>query len=483
MTRSTFLLAGGLLCGAAVLACHPNPPIPPTPTPPPQPVVEFPNLVLKRAGNVLQYANGTPFTFRETIACCVGAEGTGWPDINKQTIDSYLKLGAVTVVHFRIGPFQAQNETEWASIGGGYLQQGSKVDLNTWNTTYWKTVTDTCRYANEHGIVCEIVPVDDWVLKVKTYGTGASARIGREAVPLGQYEVPAPMVGAAPYPWLPAGNIQGENADTQVPGPRQEQWLRKVVREFWTLGVVWQLGNEERQNQGYDFTNVTLARARIIRDEEAKLGSPQHPLSTNCDCDEALTDPVTDWYIMHNGFVRERLPKVASVNEYNPSVPASCAEGRAQWCKGEAVGTHFAAWRHEMTEPAWVCLQGTISEAKPCQPWESIGCESNMAPADTIACKRYSGNLFDCTPKRGGQPIKPEGTLNRMDCEYWTMGQGYPSYGLADVTGDLSLNVRGNPLQFVAKGTGRGRLTCTIPSRGGADVCRSTAGGPLWIEQ
>jgi hypothetical protein len=481
MTKKLLLISILLLSLGA--SCPPNPPTPtPTPTPTPNPGPDqFPDLILKKSGFKLTYPDGMPFPFREGIACCAEVEGSGWPLFTKWLVDRYINLGRVTVLHARIGPFATWNEPEYTALGGPYVENRTtfKVDLDQWNPDFWNFVGENFRYANEKGIVIEVVPVDDWVLKTEVYGSSLLWRLPDKKLR---------GVGR-PYPWRADANIQGEDATSQAPGPRQEAWIRKVVHEFGKYGVVWQLGNEENQNQGYNYQAVTVARARIVRDQEKIDNYTPHLLSQNSSVDESFDDPNTDWTILHNYFPSEPFgnpPKITSNNEYNPEPAATCNEVFAKYCKGKKYGSYIAAWRHSQIEPEWQCLLGSISQDQTgdpslihCTPELETGCAYDVRTVTSINCKFHSGNLWDCTPKIGSEPVRPEGEIDRGDCEAvacGTVGQSTcaPVFYLTNTTGDIAIEARkGNPIQFTVSGTGSGSLVCKTPATGDANLCNA----------
>lgn len=422
---------------------------------------EYPRLNLQRQGSKLLYGAGTPYELRSTVYCCVDVAGTGWPSINEATIDRAVAEGRATMVELRLGPFGASNEPQYGTLGGGYVQANpTQVDLDRWNEPFWAAQQAACRHANSKGAVCYVGLVDDWYMKQETNPEGV------------------------PYPWHPSGNITGEDSRRQAPGRRQDAWIRKAVQVFHRLGVVWALDNESGAMEGFDYAGVIGARMAIVRDEEAKLGATPHLIAQNSDADEGVDD-ATDIFVLHGGVNRESIGKAMLTNEYNPQPANDCATTVAQRCKAREFGAWLAVWRHDMTAADFTCAQGRVSEIdaglQTCAEWERAGCSVNPGTVTSIRWKKHSGDLYDSTPHIGSQPVRPEGTMDRADCEWYANGKGNPTFSLADVTGTLSLTMRGNPYQFVIKGNGRGRVVCTIPARGTDNVCRGVNGD--WIER
>jgi len=470
---------------------------------------EFPNLLLKADnGYTLQYADGTRFEFLEFIPCCLKVAGTGWPMSNKATIDEAHRLGRSNVFHYRIGPFGATNEPEYATLGGPYVQVGNKVDLDHWNEPFFAALADTIRYSNAtYNAVGEVVPVDDWVLKTVYYLKSTERPkfvLGDQWGPV--FIAPNTYIGGrgvatnilqpemrpkspdAPgyYPWHPLGNIQGEDAQSQAPGPRQEALLRKVVDTVGMLGVFYQVGQEEGNNTGYNYATVTAARARIIRDEETKMGFPHRLLSQNSEKDESFDAPDTQWTVLHLYWPTEPFGtkwRVTSINEYNPGTPAKAVEVFAKFCRAQKYGSYVAAWRHEMPDNEWTMLLGLMSENK-CTPELETGCGYPPTPLGRIDCGKLTTNIWDCTPKEtNGQPFLPEGATGRNNCEAVACGTCVgadcdfckPSFYLINGTGTLSVAPRtSNPTQIRVSGSGTGQIGCTTPATGDANVCRGS---------
>ncbi len=434
----------------------------------PPPAEEMPaaRLLLKAEGPNLFYADGVPFEFRQRVDCCEATKGTGWPGVSRRSIDEGLRLGRVTLVHQRVGPFLAGNEPGEYPQGGAYVEAGGgKVDLDRWSEPYWTEQTEILRYAGLRGVVVERVVVDDWGITQGAWASGDGP--------------------AAAYPWAPAGNVQGEAA--HQPGtvsPREEAFIRKAVSTSCRFGnVVYQLGQEERNVPGYSYAGVTKRRAEIVRAEEARQGCPQHLLSQSSERDESFNAPETQWTILHGYLPGEPFEgKVTSNNEGFNGDGTTCGEVAAAWCYAESRGSHVAIWRGTMDSDNFTCAQGRMSEGlASCAPHELAGCSIEPRTVDQVRCGVFSNALHDCTPKIAGQDVQVEGRTDRARCELLAMG-GIPSFSLANVTGTLSIRQRpGNALQFEASGTGEGDLVCTIPARGAENVCRGKDGRPFRV--
>jgi hypothetical protein len=100
-------------------------------------------------------------------------------------------------------------------------------------------------------------------------------------------------------------------------------------------------------------------------------------------------------------------------------------------------------------------------------PPSAVGCTVSVPPVDEILCKLHqaTNHIYDCTPKAHGQPILPEGDPQRQVCELVAMGGASPTFR---VDGGLEILPQPNPMQFQIKGSGSGRVTCTVPAVGHA---------------
>ena len=134
------------------------------------------------------------------------------------------------------------------------------------------------------------------------------------------------------------------------------------------------------------------------------------------------------------------------------------------WQEFHAVAFATGCWANDpaqLPKFTWT-YQGSTAE-----------CPGGAPVVDELLCKLHhvANNVWDCTPKSGGQPIRPEGDPTREACEREAMG-GYPSYELESTS--LTLTLRTNPLQFKVNGAGQGMLHCKAPRSGGLDLCRGT---------
>jgi hypothetical protein len=98
-------------------------------------------------------------------------------------------------------------------------------------------------------------------------------------------------------------------------------------------------------------------------------------------------------------------------------------------------------------------------------PPPAAGCTISVPPVSEILCKLHqaTNHIYDCTPKVGHppQPVLPEGDPQRQVCELTAMGGASPTF---HVTGGLEIVPQPNPMQFQIKGSGSGRVTCTVPA-------------------
>ena len=292
----------------------------------------FDDMLLHADGGTLARPDGTPVDFRGAISCCGG--GYGWPLFDEAWVD-YAATKSVTFLHARLGPFLTGEggESDWAAVGGGYVETGGLADLGAWNEAFWSRVRELLEYAGTRGMWVEIDILDGWAIKHCRWG-----------------DIPGYSA------WDPAWNVQGEDwcatagSREILGGDVHEQWVRKVVRETGRYGnVIYQDGNEIGLVDGY-VPEWTLSIRNIVRDEEARNGYGAHLLGTNSG-DAVTMQAEGVQYIEHHG---EHAPDPASCygrpclsNEYNPRPPMTPEALFGEFCTARAAGTYFWYWRHD----------------------------------------------------------------------------------------------------------------------------------------
>lgn len=438
----------------------PTPTVAPTPTPTPEPTYSHLRLVIDGAKFV--FANGQPFECRKVVFCCKDTEGTGWPGLSDSAIDHAYYQGRATLLHWRVGPFRACNEPEWAVTGGGaYAEVDGLADLSRWNEPYWQALRSGVKRAGDLGIVVEVSLTDGWSIKTKEWASGLGP--------------------ACWHPWHPAGNVQHQDhLTTAWKGLLDQVQTEYVLKIFDTVGdlqnVIFEDGTEPDQIPGSSVT-WSLTMEALLRQREAANVWPAHLFGTNFDSPDAIaawfrkgrlqylnlhkTQPLADsWWTPD-----PKHPLV--VDEYNPEPPYHPNVIHAFYSYAYGHGTYWAAWRHDQAVNWWNASLSLIA-AGPSQ--DTDGCPYEVPPVDKISCRKYSGSLHDCTPSAYGRPIRPEGDPTRSLCEAVAAG-GVPTYTLINASGNLSLSLRPNPYQFVVNGNGTATLRCTVPARPGVDLC------------
>jgi hypothetical protein len=256
------------------------------------------------------------------VPCCMGwakVENQRWPLASEGFMDETGKFGA-DMFHFRLGPWfgNAENESEWADIGGAYAADGS------WNAAYWEKVRSLTWHAFKAGAYVEVVAIDSWWLKG---ATGKDVQSGK-------------MV-----PW-PEADVRAYGVTMT---PVQEALIRKTVTELGCFGnVIWATGNEEDliPRMTGEYLNRLI---EVTRDEETKSGCNfGHVFGTG-----SLKGVNADYQISH-----ERSPvtgpcngKLCVNNEHNPEF--SPEEEASLFSQARAAGQVWAAWRAGADDAAW----------------------------------------------------------------------------------------------------------------------------------
>ncbi|MDP1828935.1 MAG: hypothetical protein Q8L48_37080 [Archangium sp.] len=289
-----------------------------------------------RAGR-LEHEDGRAVDVRGAISCCAGGP-YGWPLFNETWMDLTAAKG-VTFLHMRVGPFMtstANGETDWAPIGGGYVESGGKADLTRFNEVFWQRVRALIAGARSRGQYVEVDVIDGWGIKHCRWGdlAGYSA-------------------------WDSAFNAQAADhcatagSAAVAPGSVADQWIRKVVRETGRFdNVLYQDGNEVGLIAGYT-TAWTTSMHDVIRDEEQRQGYARHLFGTNSGLMATMQHASVDYGELHqddSATPAQCANKPCLVNEYNPNPTLTPVEFHQRFCAARQQGTAFWYWRHGQSE-------------------------------------------------------------------------------------------------------------------------------------
>ncbi|MCC6335294.1 MAG: hypothetical protein IT380_15055 [Myxococcales bacterium] len=294
-----------------------------------------PSMALTVRNGRLEHQDGRAVDVRGAISCCGGA--FGWPLFDEAWLDTVAPRGA-TFLHMRLGPFRTEGngETDWAAVGGGYVEANGQADLTRFNERFWSRVRELLGKARARGLYVEVDVVDGWGVKHCRWGDlpGYSA-------------------------WEAAFNAQGLDgcataaSGPVAPGGVHEAWIRKVVAETGAFdNVLYEDGNEVGLVQGYD-SEWTRTMAVLIRDEEARRGYPRHLFGTNSGDATAMQLADVDYLEEHQNqplAASQCFGKPCFVNEYNPNPPLSPAQFHQRFCAARDEGTAFFYWRHGQSE-------------------------------------------------------------------------------------------------------------------------------------
>jgi len=361
-----------ILALVVLAACAGHTPPHPVPTPPPVPPgtgPANPEMLLHADGTVLKTPDGAAFDFRGAVACCnteAGEPNPKWPLGSTEWFD-YLKAhGNVNAYHKRLGPWRTgpQDEAEWASTGGGYLEVNGKADLAQFNPAFWAAVDNLLTEAAKRGMWAEVDLVDGWGIKHVRMGDTPTY-----------------------HPWNPANNVQGQDHASPTFDAVQEAWVRKAVQVVGRHGnVVFETSNEGGLMPGW---NVAWEEAIIatVHDEETKRGYPRHLVSTNAE----RVVPSADWNEFHTG-AEPHAPagKVTGTNEYNPDPPLNGQQVADNYCAARASGTYYWLWRHSMTRAQWeVALAGVKAGCT------GVGCSIPTTDVPQVTPRPGSGKQQD----------------------------------------------------------------------------------------
>lgn len=293
-------------------------------------------------------ADGGAIEVRGAISCCGG--GYGWPLVDEAWIGLTSSSG-VNFLHLRLGPYltsTANGETELATYGGGYEEDGGVADLDLFNPRFWARVRTLISQARARHMWVEVDLVDGWAIKHCRWG-----------------DVPGYSA------WAREGNAQGidlcatAGSGGFATGSTVDRWVRQVVRETGSFdNVVYQDGNEISLVANYSPAWTTALRD-AVRSEETRLGLIRHLFGTNADVAAAIS--AADFVELHQdqpATVTQCGGKPCLVNEYNPRPPLTAAQFHQRFCAAKSQGTSFWYWRHEQSEA--VMNQSLASFDQPC---------------------------------------------------------------------------------------------------------------------
>jgi hypothetical protein len=291
--------------------------------------------LLHADGPTLVDPSGAAVDFRGAISCCGG--GFGWPLFDEAWVDEVAQYD-VTFLHMRLGPFLTGEggESDWAAVGGPYVDVGGRADLTRFNAAFWAHVRYLIEYAAALGIWVEVDVADGWAIKHCRWGD------------IPEYSA-----------WAPGNNAQGEDWCDDA-GSREilgsdvhDAWVRQVVHETGRYAnVIYQDGNEIGLVADYA-PEWTLSIRNIIHDQETRDGYARHLFGSNSGDAATLQAPGVDFVELHQSHAAapgQCFGKPCLVNEYNPNPPLSPAELYDEYCAGRAAGTYFWYWRHGQSE-------------------------------------------------------------------------------------------------------------------------------------
>lgn len=287
-------------------------------------------LLPRPSGATIVDTTGARIDIFQAIACCVptvkpgvrrprpfrvaGQEiNSGWPLASPEWMD-YTHARHADAFHFRLGPFYADEESNWLDVGGPFLADG------TYNPAFWQTTRDYAYHAYKLGARVEVVPLDSWGFKY--------SQNGNRYVPF-----PQAVIDAFGHTWV----------------AEFDSYLSKVAEELACFGNVYiALDNEGENIRGYDpeFYRTMLKRWRVA---EQQVGCGfRHLVGTSVH--ELFADPDIDYAITHS-----RQPLTAPIaghwsvnNERNPAL--SPAEEEQAFAGARCIGLAWALWRAGMTD-------------------------------------------------------------------------------------------------------------------------------------
>lgn len=309
-----------------------------------------PSRALKVKGAAFVDPDGGVVEVKGAISCCGG--GYGWPLYDEAWADLVASKGG-NFLHMRLGPFrtEGEGETDWAAIGGGYVESGGKADLTKFNEVFWARVRALLEYARAKGLWVEVDLVDGWGIKHCQAGDIP----GYSAWDKDFNQQSVDVCGSAGQGVLVAGSIP-------------EQWVRKVVAETGRYDhVIYQDGNEVGLIGGYSVA-WTRSLAETVRSEETARGYGRHLFGTNAGSPAAAQLPVVDYLEFHQNTALSAAQcsgKPCMVNEYNPNPALTPAQFQDRFCAAKRAGTSFWYWRHGQTQAQLLDSLARLGQACP----------------------------------------------------------------------------------------------------------------------
>jgi hypothetical protein len=328
-----------------------------------------PSLLLTRDGGALIGPDGGVVPVRGAISCCGG--GYGWPLFDEAWANLVAQHGG-NFLHLRLGPFRTEGngETDWAAVGGGYVESGGKADLSRFNEAFWARVRTLLEYARAKGLYVEVDVIDGWAVKHCHAG-----------------DIPGYSAWEKDFNQQNVDACAGVGQGPIAPGSTADLWVRKVVAETGRYDhVIYQDGNEVSLIGGYT-PAWTKSLAQVIRSEEVARGYPRHLLGSNAGLPATNQLAEVDYLEFHQSSALSAAQcggKPCMVNEYNPTPALTPAQFQDRYCAAQRNGTAFWYWRHDQTEAQMLDSLSRLRQPCPAVP---AGCSfpQGVPDADFIA--------------------------------------------------------------------------------------------------
>ena len=427
------VVAGLLSMGASC-----RPPKPPTPPTPPPPTIEFPELLLRQQDGKLTQA-GKPHLMFGAVPCWDPEEldHGGWTGFDSKWVDYTVTKGA-NAFHLRLGPYV--KDTRWTNglsyESGPYLNDDAAQGFDP---RWWDKALGMARYAGQRGATVQVSLIDGWQCR---------------------HAITDPL----PSPWRREDLLACGNRITDT----HKAFVLQTVKTFGCLAnVIWEDGNEigiSSEDQGPYRPSWSFGLRDLVRQYEQEVGcGVVHLFGTNSDNEDTEASPLIDYTATHK---KERISepymgKYRMCNEHNP--PSSPEEEQMLYCSARKAGQAWWYWRGAQTRAD---MEKTLSLfGQGCDGVPTEGCPFNVKPTAMLKCKPFGSHggypLYDCTPADArGEPIWPEGSDLRAECEQKSMG-GLPTFAL-----DPPLKVHHlahGGLAFAVEGHGSSLAHCGIP--------------------
>jgi hypothetical protein len=283
------------------------------------------DMSLHVEGNQFVEARGERVWLLGAIVCCEESKQNGWPLVNLDVLDDFAARG-LNYTHCRLGPFTVAGEGDPSYVGYRTAPDG-RVDLDTFNASFWDRCRDIAARARERRVYVEFDLIDRWV---RQHG-----------------ETDLPDVD----PWRARNNVQGIEAGglgifERAPTPLHERWIRKAVTELGGFdSVLFQVGNEGFKSFSASWE---LGVRNIVKDELSRRGFPDRLVGTNTH--DAGLERQLDYVARHRPEAQPAGPKPILVNEYQ-TLPSD--EVLRQVERARNLGTMFMYWRGDHARPVW----------------------------------------------------------------------------------------------------------------------------------